>query len=44
MLLMQMILQGVWFDQCALINVPNFDAEIIKKIGVTYLCELVEMH
>jgi activating signal cointegrator complex subunit 3 len=31
-LLMQMIIQGCWFDKSALTNVPHFTPEIIKKL------------
>jgi hypothetical protein len=42
--LMQMIIQGRWLDQSALINVPHFNDNVIRKlarIGVHYLPQLV---
>jgi len=40
---LQMIIQGVWFDQCALINIPYFTAEIIGNLRCSYLCEVVDL-
>lgn len=41
---MQMVIQGAWADQTSLINVANFDADIIRDIkrdkNIEYLCQL----
>lgn len=32
----------MWFDQSPLINVPYFDTQIIKKLGISHFCQLIE--
>eukprot|EP00825_Cyclidium_porcatum_P040193 TRINITY_DN502_c0_g2_i1.p1 TRINITY_DN502_c0_g2~~TRINITY_DN502_c0_g2_i1.p1 ORF type:complete len:587 (+),score=104.74 TRINITY_DN502_c0_g2_i1:77-1837(+) len=41
--IIQMIMQGIWFDQSSLINVPYFDDDVIKQLNCLHLCELVEL-
>lgn len=41
-----MMIQGLWSDDSSLINVPNFDADIIRDLkkdkDILYLCQLME--
>lgn len=39
-----MLVQGVWFDQSALCNIPHLEGPNLEKLGFLYLCELVELN